>query len=72
MAIVVPTTDVVNYPKYAECVALLATVSATSSSPHKVAAQDRLKQAYAELITSLMHGGKLSPVNLFAAGTYGT
>ena len=72
MAIVVPTSDTTNYPAYQACVALLAAVAATSSAPHKYALQQRLSQAYAELIDALMASGKLTSTNLFAAGTYGT
>ena len=72
MAIVVPTTDTKNYPKYAECVAVLAAIPLTTSTIHKAALQDKLRDLYAELITTLMHSGKLTSTNLFAAGTYGT
>lgn len=72
MAIVVPSNDKVNYAKYQECVALLAAVTATTSTAHQVSVKDRLNAAYHELIVSLMASGKLTSTNLFAAGTYGT
>ena len=43
MAIVVPTTDTKNYPKYAECVAVLAAIPLTTSTIHKAALQDKLR-----------------------------
>jgi hypothetical protein len=72
MAIVVPATDIKNYPKYAECVNILAAIPLTSSTIHKAALQDKLRDLYAELIVALMAAGKCTSTNLFAAGTYGT
>jgi hypothetical protein len=72
MAIVVPSTDSKNYAKYQECVAVLAAIPLTTSTVHKAALQDRLRDLYAELIVSLMASGKCTSTNLFAAGTYGT
>lgn len=72
MSVVVPSTDTKNYAKYQEYVAVLALTTSTTSTAHAAAAKDRLVAVTAELLTSLMHSGKLTPANLLAAGAYGT
>jgi hypothetical protein len=72
MAIVVPSTDIKNYPNYVACTTLATAITNTSSGPHKAALQQRLVAAYAELIDGLMASGKLTSTNLFNVGTYGT
>lgn len=72
MAIVVPSTDIVNYPVYKQYTDVLATTTATTSTAHAASAKDRLVVVSRELIYSLMASGKLTPANLIAAGTYGT
>jgi hypothetical protein len=72
MAVVVPASDSKNYAKYQEYIGVVATVANTSSTVHKESTKLRQIEAAVELITSLMHSGKLTAVNLLAAGTYGT
>lgn len=72
MAITVPSNDKINYAKYQEYVAAVANVAATSSTPHKTSAQDRLVAVSGELIISLMASSKVSPQAIIAACTYGT
>ncbi len=72
MAIVVPANDTKNYAKYLEYVGVLAQTTATTSPAHAEAAKRRLVEVSAELITTLMHSGKLTPANIISTGTYGT
>jgi hypothetical protein len=72
MAIAVPSRDIQNYPKYQEYLGILAQTTATTSTVHAEAAKQRLIAVSAELLTTLMHSGKVTPASLIAAGTYGT
>ena len=73
MAVTVPATDSKNTPAAAKVTALAAQIAAqpTSGGPAAALAQAQV-QAAAELVTTLMHSGKLSPLTILSTCTYGT
>jgi hypothetical protein len=72
MAVVVPAKDTKNYAKYVEVQGVATQVTATAPGPHQEAAKQRQIAVNAELVTTLMHSGQLSPLTILAACTYGT
>ena len=71
MAVVVPSSDSVNYQNYLAVTNINASITNTSSTPHLAALKDRLRAAQAELVTSLMASSKVSAAGFLAATSYG-
>jgi hypothetical protein len=72
MAVVVPSSDSVNYQAYLAVSNIKTSITNTSSSPHNVALQQRLTAAQAELVTSLMASSKVGAAAFLAAASYNT
>ena len=71
MAVVVPSSDSVNYQAYLAVTNIKTSITNTASAPHVTALQQRLSAAQAELVTTLMASGKVTAAGFLAATSYG-